>query len=205
MKEQNLLRNTLGVLGILLPVLCLVFNLLFGREYNQYYALTSISAAHYSSSYLLFEGILFSMGILFIICSGYNKADHITSIAIGLSAVFLTLFPCAREGYTRSFLMVSIEISDLIHFIMSLTFFGGLIYIIGWRFTKKGGAITKQKKQRNILYIVCAALMAISLIIGYMGKNFFNWTYFLYVGETVAIWAFGLAYLTKGGLILQDT
>ena len=204
MEDQKLLRNTLGVLGLLLPVLCLIFNLIFGREFNQTYALTSISAAHYSTSYLLFEGILFGMGLFFIIYRGYDKIDRAVSLIIGLSAIFLALFPCAREGATRNFLMVSKEISDRIHFIMSLTFFGFLIYMTGWRFSKKGKEITKQKKQRNILYLTCAFIMIASLIIGYAGKNIFNWTYSLYVGETATFWAFGIAWLTKGGVILQD-
>jgi len=207
MKEQNYIRNTLAVLGILLPILCLVFNLIFGSEYNQPYAqtLTSISAAHYTNSYLLFEGLLFAMGLFFILYRGYNKADHAVSLIIGISAIFLALFPCARDvGNSRNFVMASKETADLIHFIMSLTFFAGLIFMTGARFTKKNGAITKQKKQRNILYIICAIIMGISLVIGYAGKNIFNWTYFLYIGETVTFWAFGLAWLTKGGVFLRD-
>lgn len=217
MKEQNLLRNTLGVLGILLPILTLTFNLLFGKEYNPSYVLSSISATHYSSAYLLFEGLVFSVGLFLITYRGYDIVDYISSTIAGIGAIGLSLFPCALEGAeTRNFMMLPQGITNVIHLISAGLFFTCLIYIIGFQFTKTNKRRPmKRKLQRNALYNICAVLMTCSLIIGFGSKelvkiiNFdgaslVGWIYSVFIGEAVALCAFGIAWLTKGGVILKD-
>lgn len=208
-KEMNDLRNTLGVLGFLLPVLSLIFNSTFGKAFNPIGVLTSISATHYSSGYLLFEGLVFAVGLFMICYRGYDVKDRIATILAGSGAILLTLFPCALDGAeTRNFLMLPQSITNTIHLISAGLFFISLIFLVGLQFTKtaEGNTIKpgSRKWRRNILYRVCAIIMAGGLIIGFGGSRLFHFPYLVYTGEWIALWAFSLSYLTKGGLILKD-
>jgi len=208
-KEINTLRNTLGVLGILLPVLTLIFNLIFGGEYNPSGVLTSISATHYSVAYLLFEGLVFGTGLFLICYQGYDIADRIATILAGSGAIALTLFPCALEGAeTRNFLMLPQNITNVIHLASAGLFFGSLVFLVGWQFTKtsEGNVVNpgSRKWRRNILFSVCTMVMVAALIYVCGGSWLFGVPYLVFVGEWAALWAFGVAWLTKGGLILPD-
>jgi len=208
-KETNTLRNTLGILGILLPILTLFFNLIFGGEYNPSGVLTSISATHYSVAYLLFEGLVFGTGLFLICYRGYDIRDRIATILAGSGAVALTLFPCALDkAETRNFLMWPQNITNQIHLASAGLFFGSLVFLIGFQFTRtsEGNMVSpgSQKWRRNILYRICATVMLLALIIGFGGSRIFGFPYLVYIGETIALWAFGISWLTKGGLILRD-
>ena len=205
MEEQKRITLALAVLGLLMPVLCMVFNLAFGGQYNEPQFLTSISASHYSSAYLLFEGLLFSMGVLFFLLRGKTRLDTALYIIAGACSLLLALFPCFREAEDyRNFVMASPEVAHQVHFVMSILLFACYVLIIGFRFTRKEGAPARQKKARNKLSIICAILIAASVVIGYVGKNMLNIEIALYVGEVIAFWSFGLAFLAKGGVILKD-
>lgn len=209
-KDMNSLRNTLGVLGFLLPILTLFFNLVFGRAYNPVGVLSSISATHYSAGYLLFEGLVFSTGLFLICYQGYDIRDRVATVLAGSGAIALTLFPCALDGAeTKNFLMLPQHITNVIHLGSAGLFFGSLVYLIGFQFTRTSeGCVVSPKTRkwrRNILYRTCAIIMLAALIIGFGGKAVFvSWKYSVFSGEWVALWAFSLAYLTKGGLILPD-
>jgi hypothetical protein len=208
-KDMNALRNTLGVLGILLPVLAVVFNLVFGREYNPAGVLTSISATHYSSGYLLFEGLVFGVGLFMICYRGYDVIDRRATTLAGAGAIALTLFPCALDGVeTRNFIMAPQNITNDIHLASAGLFFGSLVFLIGFQFpkTSEGNTVSpgSRKWRRNILYRTCAVIMLAALVVGFGGSRLFRISYLVIIGEAIALWAFGLAYLTKGGLILRD-
>jgi len=208
-KDQNVLRNTLGVLGFLLPILTLFFNIVFGGAYNPPGVLTSISATHYSSGYLLFEGLVFGVGLFLICYRGYDVKDRVSTILAGSGAIALTLFPCALDGAeTRNFLMLSQGVTNTIHLASAGLFFGSLIFLIGLQFVKTGEGNTispkSRKWRRNILYRTCAVIMFAALAIGFGGKAAFGWRYSVIAGEGIGLWAFSLSWLTKGGLVLPD-
>jgi len=207
--DMNRLRNFLGVMGMLLPVSVLFFNLVFGSSFNPAGVLTSISAGHYSAGYLLFEGLVFGTGLFLICYRGYDVRDRVATILAGSGAIALTLFPCALEGAeTRNFLMAPQNVTNVIHLASAGAFFCALIFLIACQFTKTGeGTVINPKSRkwrRNIIYRVCAAVMAMGLAVGFGGKALFGWRYSVFAGEWVALWAFGLAWLTKGGMWLRD-
>jgi hypothetical protein len=100
------------------------------------------------------------------------------------------------------------HITNIIHLISAGLFFSSLIFLIGFQFTKTGEGNTispgSRKWRRNILYRTCAAVMLGALVIGFGGSSLFAMRYFVIAGEAVALWAFALAWLTKGGLVLRD-
>jgi len=208
MQEQKRILVALGVLGLLMPLLSMGFSLAFGGAYNEPQFLTSVSATHYSNAYLLFEGPLFAMGILMFLYRGYNNLDRFIFIFVGICTLLLVLFPCFREADVyRNFVMASPAVAHQVHFVMSILVFLGYTYIIGFLFTKRNKKLKKvsrQKQLRNRLYVVCAVLVAASVVIGYVGKNMLNLELALYIGEFIAFWAFGFAFLAKGGVLLKD-
>ena len=206
--DMNRLRNTLGILGIFLPILTLIFNLAFGEGFNPPGVLSSISATHYSSSYLLFEGLVMGVGLFLLCYRGYDVKDRICTILAGAGAIALTLFPCSLGGTeTRNFLMLPQNVTNIVHLSSAFLFFGSLIILIAFQFTKTGEGTVRpgsRKWRRNILYRVCAAVMGGALVIGFGGARLFGLGYLVFAGEWAALWAFGLAWLVKGGLILHD-
>jgi len=208
-ESLNDIRNALGVLGFLLPVVQLVCNLLFGRGYNPVGVLTSISATYYSVAFVPFIIIVGATGVFLIRYRGYDVRDRVCVRIAGISALILLVFPCALEGAeTRNAVMLPQRITNIIHLASAGIFFGSLVYLIGFQFTKTGeGTVISPKSRkwrRNILYRICAILMTIGLAVGFGGKALFGWYYSVYAGEWVALWSFSPAWLTKGGLILPD-
>ena len=205
--DSNIIfRNALGVIGIALPVLVAFFNLVFGRGYNAPGILASISATYYSAAFVFFIGAVFTTGIFLILYRGYDVVDRRVSRTAGIGALVLTFFLCKFElGVTRNFMMLPQGITNILHLAGALVFFGALIVIVVFQFTKTGELKPVGRKlARNILYITCGAVMFISLVIGFGGSALFGWQYSVFIGETIALWAHGVAWLTRGGMILKD-
>ena len=202
-------RNVLGVLGMSLPFILLAVNLIFGRGCNPAGALTSISATYYSVAFVFFVGPLICVGIFFLCYEGYDIKDRIISKIAGIAAITLVLFPCRLPGaQTWNFVMLPMHITNPIHLISAGIFFGCLILMIGFQFTKTGEGAAIQpgsrKWRRNILYYTCSAIMTGAIIIGFGGSRLLGFPYLVFIGETLTLEAFGLGFLTKGGLILKD-
>ena len=202
------LRQTLGILGILLPILNLFFGLTFCAGYNPAGSLTSISATYYSGQSIIFTGLMFGVGLFFLCYKGYDIKDRICSILTGIAAFVLVLFPCDLPGATnRNFLMLPMEVTKYFHYIGALVFFLSLAYIILFQFTKTSEINLNRKSRkwkRNILYRVCGIIMLAGLILGFTARLWSQWPYWVFTGETIALWNFGIAWLCKGDLILKD-
>jgi len=209
MNDMKKLRNTIGILGMLLPVLSLFFILVFGRDVYFPGVLDSISATHYSNAYLLFEGLVFGTGLFLLHYSGYNITDRILSIIAGIGALTLTLFPVRMGGAAhRNFLMIDADIANIIHGIGAFAFFAALFVIIMFQFPMSNKTFSEllgtQKAKRNTLYQICGVLMAGFLILGFGLARYTTIPYTIFIGEGLALWAFGIAWLTKGGLFFKD-
>jgi len=205
MNEMQRIRNTLGIMGMLLPITLLFFNNVFGQDVNPSGVMTSISATWYSIAAPFFICLVSGVGFFLFFYKGYDIRDRVLCFIAGIGALGLVFFPCILSGVElRNFLNVPAGVSNILHFIFAFTFFAALIYIIGFQFTKTKGIYTRKKRNRNILYIICAALMFFALLLGGLGSFFFDWTDGLFWGESIALWAFGIAWLTKGGVILKD-
>jgi hypothetical protein len=200
------MRRALGIMGMLLPITDLAFGLFTGTNSISYFA--SISATHHSSSYLLFEGLVFATGMFLVCYNGYgDKVDFWLTFAAGIGAILLTLFPCTVEGAeVRNFLMLPMSITNVVHLIGAATFFGCLFWLIEFQFTKTGPSPTHRKQQRNMFYKICGWVMLGGIVFGFGSDLFFGqyWNHFVYLGEFIALEAFGMAWMTKGSTFLKD-
>lgn len=182
------LRALIGWLGMLLPW---IVALLIG------YIPQSISATWYTNACTVFMIILGSASFLLISYKGYEKIDDILLTCSGIAGLGICLFPCSAgvSGEVGTFLIDS-EISNVIHFVCAIIFFGLLAYNSFFLFTKGAGEMTKRKKIRNIIYRVCGVGMLASFLILLLPSFRIQ----VWLTEAIALFFFAISFLTKADI-----
>lgn len=205
--SYNTLRITIGWLGILLPLAMIAGNFLFGQCH---FLQDSNSHYYYTITGNLFTGILCAVALFLIAYKGFDN-DHIFTSLAGLFALGVAMFP-TNDTSTDGCAIVHLppnELRNIVHYSSAALFFITLAYISLFLFTKSKGYKTKQKEKRNKVYVVCGAVILIAItsiaLFTLFGKDDildnYNLTFWL---EWVALIAFGLSWLVKGELILED-
>lgn len=191
------LRITLGILGMLLPIIVLSLALIYGYGFPD-----SISATYYLAPCITpFMIILGASAIVLMNYKGYDLQDNIICSIAGIFALFICLFPCNLDGQidpetlVGTFQLPAI-ISGWIHNISAASFFILLAYNSFFLFTKGDNNPTPNKKKRNIIYRVCGIGMIASLICILPIAIFDIWggTWLI---ELFALIFFGISWLTK--------
>lgn len=179
----------LGWLGMLLPWIVVA---LIG------YFPDSISATWYTNACTVFMIILGSASILLISYKGYEKIDDIILTLSGIFGLGICLFPCAVSNATEKVgtFMINAGVSNTLHMICALAFFGLLAYNSFFLFTKSMGEMTKNKKIRNIIYRICGVGMLASFII----MAFPHFPCQAWITEAFALFFFGISFLTKADI-----
>ncbi|HXV60788.1 MAG TPA: DUF998 domain-containing protein [Vicinamibacteria bacterium] len=186
------LRKVVGVLGVLLPLLCLGFGLYHSLE-------DSISDYYGTSVRDLFVGILFAIAWFMFTYKGYERKDDLAGDLACFFALGVALFPTTSARlWIRT-----------VHFVCAAALLLVLSYFSLRLFTKTGGSPTPQKLQRNKVYRVCGWIM-----LACIGSILF---YYLFLEESAlaalkpvfwlesfALWAFGVSWTIKGEMLLQD-
>lgn len=183
------LRAMLGWLAMLLPWIVV---LLIG------YIPESISATWYTNACTVFMIILGSASILLISYKGYERIDDIVLTLSGIFGLLICLFPCTAANAPERVgtFMVNVAVSNIIHFVSAIIFFGLLAYNSFFLFTKSAREMTKKKKIRNIIYRICGVGMLGSF--GIMLIPYFPCR--TWVTETLALFFFGISFLTKADI-----
>ncbi len=183
------LRATIGWLGMLLPWIVVI---LIGYFPN------SISATWYTNACTPFMIILGSASFLLISYKGYGLLDDIILTCSGIAGLGICLFPCSISPVAERVgtFMIDSNVSNTIHFVCAIVFFGLLSYNSLFLFTKSNGEMTKKKKIRNIIYRVCGIGMLASFLI--LLLPYFSIKVWLL--ETVALFFFGVSFLTKADI-----
>jgi len=183
------LRAAIGWLGMLLPWIVV---LLIG------YFPSSISATWYTNACTVFMIILGSASFLLISYKGYDLIDDILLTCSGIAGLGICLFPCSVTSFhvkVGTFLIDN-HLSNTLHNVFAIIFFGLLAYNSLFLFTKSVGEITKKKKARNIIFRVCGfGMVASFLILLLPGIPCKVW-----IMETVALFFFGISFLTKANI-----
>ena len=191
------LRQAVGWIGILLPFVLMfgVYFLFDGRFIEK-----SISFYYHTGMRDVLVGALCAIGLFLFFYSGYNKWDDWAGNVAGFFAVCIAWFPGTESGPGN-------WVSH-VHFIAATIFFLTLAGYSLFLFTKQGSDPTRQKKKRNVIYIICGLVMIaclIGLLLFYMltpdGKEASG---FVFVAESIALIAFGISWLTKGGAFFPD-
>ncbi len=199
------LRKAIGVLGLTFPfILGLGAKLIFDTGIQH-----SVSAYYHTGMGDWFVGTLFCIGAFLYCYKGYDKWDNLAAKLGGLFAVGVALFPTKGAGEVSPTALV---ISN-IHAVCALLFFGVLIFFCLVLFPKsdRGVSLPPRKKARNRVYRACGVIMALCLALSLVYYLLpegaaarlepLNPVFWL---ESLAIFAFGVSWLTKGGALLKD-
>ena len=194
-------RIFIGCIGIAFP-----FVLLVGQKLLEGGILNAISDYNYSASMRnVFVGGLVALGML-LIAYQYARVDNIVTTIAGLCAMGVAFFPEA-PALSPSHAQ---QVIGIFHLIFAASFFVILAYIALFLFTKSAASDpTKRKRQRNQVYRVCGGtiLACIALLLSLLVVHIpsqISALHPVYWLETVAVVAFGAAWIVKGELLLKD-
>jgi hypothetical protein len=145
-------------------------------------------------------GALCAIGLFMFFYRGYNELDNWAGNLAGFFSIGIALFPTAATGPNN--------FAAIIHFICASMFFITLATFSIFLFTRKESVPTKRKLTRNKIYIACGSVMlacmaAIMTWFIIFGTNDLQ-TGFVFWAETIALIAFGISWLTKGGTLFPD-
>ena len=191
------LRKAVGWIGILLP-----FTLLFGKYllFGGVFIERSISHYYHSDMGDVFVGALCAIALFLFFYSGFDKWDNWAGNIAGLLAIGVAWFPTTASGPS--------DAAGKIHGACAASLFLVLTVFSLFLFTKKAPNPTPRKLMRNKIYIICGLIMAVCIISMVLYYQFFHSpdskSCFVFVGETVALVAFGVSWLTKGEALLPD-
>jgi hypothetical protein len=193
------LRKAVGWIGISLPFALMTgMALFFSGDIIQ----KTISQYYYTGMRDVLTGALCAIALFMFYYKGYDKWDNRIGNLAGLFALGIAWFPTSPT-----------EPQDTIgniHFLCASVFFIILAGFSLFRFTlnEKGKSRTTQKLNRNIIYRACGVIMLVCLVSIVIFFEFFHDTgsgsHFVFWGETIALIAFGVSWLTKGGTLYPD-
>jgi len=204
------LRKAVGIIGLLMPIVVRV-----GAYYfEQIPSNTSISAYYYTTMRDVFVGSLAAIGVFLFCYRGTDTQDNVLTNIAGACAVAIGLLPTEPEYHP----LIEAKFPNLFtgecyqnygplgfHIYVVGAFFLIISYLTIFRFTKPSQPITDpdRKRSRNKVYIACGIVMVICIVAIVIIK-WMDRTSSIFWPETIAIVAFGIAWLTKGHAILKD-
>jgi hypothetical protein len=168
---------------------------------------SSISAYYYTGMRNLFVGSLCAISMFMLCCRGYDLKDEIAGMFSCLCALGVAFFPTTPDFCATK------HQHDIgtIHYIFAALLFSTLAYFCLFLFTMsaEGKKITRKKLQRNWVYIVCGRVIIACILLIVMSKvprvqRLFGNSEPVFWLETTALFAFGIAWLTKGETFLKD-
>ena len=197
------LRKAVGIIGFSLP-----FVLAIGRMLQQGFGIEgSISCYYYTGMRNVFVGSLCAIGVFLLSTRGYDWRDEIAgrlACVFAIGVAFFPTNPCSGG-------MPPHEFVGALHRLLAALLFLTLAYFCLALFTKTDPSLTPtcRKLQRNAVYRFCGyTILACILVIGVVSlpgvKVLVGGLDPIFWLESVAVVAFGGAWLVKGETILKD-
>ena len=199
---MNWQRKMLALYGALLPVLAPLMGFIAYSK-NDPHFWWSISATYYATSNILMIGVLGVVAFFLWTYKGYDIGDSFTCKFSASMALGILLFPveCDASGPTTGIFNLPTSVSNVFHCIIAACLFGSFAYMIGFRFTKTGTSliVTEKKKWRNIVYWICAGIIALFMF-NQIITSMLNIGWMTIVNETFMLWAFSFAWAVKANV-----
>ncbi|MEV6642254.1 DUF998 domain-containing protein [Amycolatopsis sp. NPDC051371] len=182
------LRRAIGLIGLALPVVLIV-----GKQVVQGGDLIgSLSGYYYSDLGNVFVGAMCATGVFLLAYYGHDFADNVASTVAGLGAIGLALFPTTPDRDVSSW----DRTSGVLHLVFAAMFFVMLAYFCLRLFPHDG----EQPAGTGVVYRVCGVVILAALVLIAVTswlRLVPEWHPALWL-ESVAVWAFGVAWLLKG-------
>lgn len=201
------LRRLIGILGIMLPFVCVLGGWLFSKESIQ----SSISLYYYTNMRDFLVGLLFLVSMFLITYKGKLVIDMVVSTITGIAGLGVAIFPCLIEQCCPHgvgiFQLYPVN-SNVIHLTCAALFFTLLAINSIFLFTRLDKPVTPEKLIRNRIYITCGIIILaclVGLVISMiLSPEFRANTRIILILETIALLAFGTSWLIKGETLFVD-
>ncbi len=232
--EPDTLRRLVGVLGMALPWLLILF---LWWDTDRGAPLESISHYYFTRVGTVFTTTVSMMAIFLLIYKGKTPTEFWLSTTAGIGALLLVLFPtdnivdnicigvgnccgdicqAAERQYTSGVLRDNLFRRDFHYaasgvFLLSLACTAFFVFV----YSKKemadaiNAADLRRMKQRNFIYRLCGILMVLAVAFVLWGDKLVGDTVYrdyhlTFWMETIAVEAFGLSWLLRGDMVLPD-
>ncbi len=205
------LRIGLGFVGFFLPIILVVgtWSLTDCTQLQP-----SISHYYYTIMGNYFVGSLCAVAMFLFFYKGVDKQDGIVANFAAVFALLVAFFPTnpSTDSICEYISINKITSLNVVHYSAAALLFASFAYFSIFLFTKTDPTkpMTKHKKIRNRIYvtcgiiiIVCIALIAVYNFVGNLETIFAKYKPTL-VLESIALFAFGTSWITKGEMILKD-
>lgn len=200
------LRLGVGVLGMALPF---VISIGYAWQVKKAVLLHSISGAYYTDMRDILVGSLCAVGV-FLICYRYAPADNLLSTLAGIAAITVALFPTTPKG-DQILVSAQDDAVGIVHGVAAIVLFVVLAIFCFFLFPRSTvpHMQTTRKKTRNVIYYVCGTLIVAGLGLAALGDVILPDSVAdsirpLWWGESLAVFAFGIAWFTKSNTIFRD-
>src|SRR5262249_48104698 len=198
------LRRSVGIVGLLLPILLLVGGLITKTALQ-----CSISDYFYTKLVSVFVGSLCAISVFLWSYRGYEDGGH-DKLAARLASIFalgVALFPTSPCDYKSGWISIS-----TVHYACAALLFAILAYFCLKLFTltKVPGNETHRKLQRNQIYRACGWTIILAILLIPITKYVEPFKSLLqnyqpeFWLESAAVMAFGFAWLIKGESFFTD-
>ncbi|MCR8560412.1 hypothetical protein KXD93_22350 [Mucilaginibacter sp. BJC16-A38] len=174
----------------------------------------SISDYFYTIMGSVLVGVLCAVALFMFTYKGPARLDGILCNLMAVFALGVAFFPCNVSDGNYACNIICRPPDDLrntVHYSSATGLFLVQAVMSLWLFRRTDKADPgKQKRSRNSVYLVCGIIMVVamagilSLKVFHLEKKLahFRPTYWL---ELITLWAFGISWLVKGEIVLQDT
>jgi hypothetical protein len=195
------LQRVVGIIAVSLPPVVALGNFAFGGELKG-----SISAYYYTRMGNVFVGSLCALAVFFL---SYNYKplpgfglDHLLARFASAAAVGVALFPTASEAAHASGGEKTVA---FIHLACAGTLFVLLGFFSFFLFTKSDATkpMSDQKRRRNVVYRTCGLIIGAAIVLVVVSNLVTppSSLHSLFWLETIAVIAFGVSWLVKGGFL----
>jgi membrane-associated phospholipid phosphatase len=208
------MRRTVGIIALTLPFVLaagsiLAALLLPGHHLPHPLLQRSISDYYYTPMRNLYVGSLWSIAAFLACTRGYDLRDEITGYLAGACALGVAVCPSFNP---RSNSYTPEEFAfGLIHTAFAALMYLMLAYICIFLFRKSSPErpFTRRKRDRNRIYGACGlimvacmiAMISLTILTTVERRHPSHWLFWC---ESLALCAFGIAWLTKGEGFMRD-
>lgn len=214
-RSYLLIRTVVGLLGVALPTVLLLADwLLLGGEAE---LRGSLSAYYHSPARDVFVGILFVVGVLLMtyLAGQRDTWDFWLSLVAGLAALGVALLPTPRPGLPEAARRCGEEprppgcsgvqqalgetLTGVLHFVLAAIFIlclAAMCFLFARRAARHDGAVGVARLLRGAGVVILLAVAWAG--VGSLADIEVDGLEALYLGEVVAIYAFGLCWFVTG-------